>query len=61
MVWFGELSSARSSSGFGANPISFAEILAWAQLTHRAPTPFEVSVLHAIDASLLAMMNKPDE
>ncbi len=61
MVWFGELSSARGSSGFGANPIGFAEILAWANLTHRAPTPFEVGVLHRIDATLLAVMNESSE
>lgn len=59
--WFGELAAARGSSGFGANPISFAELAAWAHLTDRAPTPFEISLLRRIDSAFLAVMSEPED
>jgi len=52
-AWFTELSAARGSGGFGANPISYAEIDAWARLTGTAPTPFEISVIRLLDGALL--------
>jgi len=50
-VWafFLELNQARSGSGFGANPISYTEILAWSQLTERNLSAFEVSAIKAVD------------
>jgi hypothetical protein len=59
--WFSELSAASGSGGFGASPIGYAEILAWAHLTRRTPTPFEIDVLRRIDSALLAVMNEPED
>lgn len=58
--WFGELSAARTSNGFGMNPLSYAEILAWATLTRRSPAPVEVSALRRIDSAFLTIMAKRD-
>jgi hypothetical protein len=51
--WFAELSSARGGSGFGANPISYAEIEAWARLTRRYPSSVEVALLRDVDSAYL--------
>lgn len=40
----------------GDNPITYPDILAWAQLTGCAPSPWEISVLRRLDA---AAMGKP--
>ena len=55
--WFGELAAARPSSGFGASPISYAEIRAWAELTGRRPLPLEVALLRRLDACFLAALS----
>lgn len=47
--WFDELKMARANSGFGVSAISFTEMLAWAQLTGRCPTSFEVQMLRDLD------------
>lgn len=51
--WFMELHAARGSNGFGPSPIGFADLAAWAQLTKRAPTAFEVMALRALDHAYL--------
>jgi len=52
--WFvAELSPRRSSSGFGANPLSFADIEAWARLTGRRPTSFEARLLMQLDDAMV--------
>jgi hypothetical protein len=56
-MWFCELSQTRSSNGFGANPISFAEIEAWARMTRSMPTPREVLLLRRLDAVALRFIN----
>lgn len=48
------MSGARTSNGFGLNPLSFAEIQAWAALTGADPTPWEVSLLKRLDGVTLA-------
>lgn len=58
LEWFGELSAARTSGAFGANPITFAEINAWAQLTGNEPTPTEVQIMRRLDVAVLAVVNK---
>lgn len=58
--WFGELSGARSSNGFGVNPVSYAEIDAWARLTGRHPSFLEVSALRRLDAAYLSIMGRKD-
>jgi hypothetical protein len=47
--WFQELESARTGTGFGPNPITFAEIKAWSELTGRSPRPHEIRVLKSLD------------
>lgn len=57
-AWFCELNSARTSNGFGANPITYSEIAAWSALTLNVPTPWEVSLLKRIDRAFLEEMAK---
>lgn len=49
--WFLELSATRTYNGAGPNPLSFAEIEAWARL-HRWPLrPHHIRLLRALDAA----------
>ena len=48
------MSSARTSNGFGLNPLSFCEIEAWARLSGVEPTPWEVGLLKRLDMVTLA-------
>ena len=59
--WFQELQEGRSGNGFGPNPLSFAEIAAWASLTGRRPQPWEVRALKKIDLAYLETTVKPPE
>jgi hypothetical protein len=56
--WFCDLSAVRTGSGFGANPIGYGEIEAWARLTGNDPTPWEVSVLRRMDIAALEKFAK---
>lgn len=58
-AWFCELSAARTSNGYGADPITFGDIDAWARLTRLSPTPWEVALIRRIDSAILPRMNKP--
>ncbi|MFO1126375.1 MAG: hypothetical protein U1E25_14600 [Methylocystis sp.] len=55
------MSAARSSNGFGLNPIAFIDIAAWSQLTRAAPTPWEISLILRIDRAVLPILNRPRE
>lgn len=46
---FMELSRARSSNGFGPNPISYIEIDAWRRLTDVDLSPFDVKMIRMLD------------
>ncbi len=48
-VWFLALCEGRSSSGFGPNPISYLDILAWSLLTGTIVRPSEVAAIMALD------------
>lgn len=52
-AWWRELDAGRQS-GVSANPLSWADMLAWAELTGRRPSPQEVEVLWAIDRAHLS-------
>jgi hypothetical protein len=41
--------SARTSNGFGPNPISYAEIAAWSKLSGNRPNKHEVKMLRELD------------
>jgi len=60
--WFVDLHSARGSSGYGPNPIPYAEIAAWASLTGWPPSPWEVAIIRRIDTVFLkvAAQNRAD-
>lgn len=47
--WFCELSAARSGNGTGPNPISYAEMAAWSELTGRPLAPRDVRAIALLD------------
>lgn len=66
-VWdiFVSLHNARTSNGFGANPISHGEILAWSRARREPVRPFELDMIRALDTTWLevaaAMAKEPDK
>ena len=53
-AWFLELSAGRGSSGFGPNPISWLDLLAWTALTGMIVRSAEVEAIMALDRAWLA-------
>lgn len=53
--WFLELNRTRTSNGFGQNPISYAEVASWSQLTGVVPEPLEVQAMMMLDANYMAV------
>lgn len=53
-TWFRELNISRGYSQAGPNPLAYAEIAAWAQLTQRVPRVWEVAWLRELDMIWLA-------
>lgn len=51
--WFLYLNRTRSGSGFGQNPISYQEILAWTQLTGVEPDPTEIQAIMSLDQAYM--------
>jgi hypothetical protein len=58
--WFRDLSGSRTI-GFGINPITYLDILAWSRLTGVRPEPWEVRIIRDIDTTLLASKAKESE
>jgi hypothetical protein len=58
MGWFFDLARSRGNNGFSASPISYAEMAAWAQLTHTEPQPWEVAAIREMDAAFLDEIGK---
>lgn len=61
--WFFELDSARQSSGFGIQPITYTEMSAWAGLRGIELFDWEVKVLRSLDRTRIADLQgtkKPD-
>lgn len=56
--WYLELDAARSGNGWAPNPLGYGEIAAWAKLTGRRPTRFEVAVLRALDGVFFRQVSK---
>jgi hypothetical protein len=56
--WFCDLDSARGGNGFGLNPLSYAEIRAWADLTRVQPDPWEIETLRRIDSVRIRIANE---
>lgn len=47
--WFLALHTARGANGFGPNPISWPDVLAWTLLTGINPRPGEVAAIMLLD------------
>lgn len=56
--WFVELSSSRTSNGFGANPLGWATLEAWSRITCVQLLPYERRALLALDRAYLAIMSE---
>jgi len=56
--WFCELDRARSGTGFGANPVSWQEIDAWARTRRLTLSTFEVECLTGLDQVRLEELAK---
>ena len=56
--WFAELNAGRTGNGFGANPITWEGLDAWARLTGRDLRPWEVGLLRALDRTYLLAMKE---
>ena len=54
-IWkdFLALNSARTSNGFGVNPLSYTEIKAYFDLQQQLPEPWESEVLRYFDAVVM--------
>lgn len=53
-LWWHELAETRQSTGFGLGRLGYPEVLAWATLTQRQPTPTEVEALLAGDRAFVS-------
>lgn len=56
-TWFCELLEARKFSEHGPQPIGHADIQAWAELTRRSPSAWELGWLRELDR---AWLEKPE-
>lgn len=52
-LWFCDLNSGRSFGEFGAHPLTYMDIKAWAELMSEAPAPFEIGVIKKLDKLFL--------
>lgn len=56
---FIELHNSRGSTGFGAAPITFADIDAWQRVVGLHLRPWEIAAIRAADNAYFAAMPKP--
>lgn len=54
---FWELNGRRTGSGFGGNPITYADLLAWMNIHGISLTPWEVQTLMELDAEFMSFVN----
>lgn len=57
-IWFCELDVGRGNNGFGLNPLTFSELLAWTQLMRVKPEPWEIEAIKRIDAVRIRVANE---
>jgi len=59
-VWqaFLRLSSARTSNGFGANPLTYLEIDAFCRLTNQQFSNFELDIIKQLDSLAMKHIQK---
>lgn len=56
--WFMELNEARSSSGFGLNPITYSDIEAYFRLQKIVPEKWEIDTIKRLDREVLSIYAK---
>lgn len=56
--WFMELNEARSSSGFGLNPITYSDIDAYFRLQNIIPEKWEIDTIKRLDREVLSIYAK---
>lgn len=59
--WFIDLHSARSSSGFGINPISYSDIYSYFNLIGMYPDEWELDLIKIMDRKVLSIQAKEAE
>lgn len=59
--WFQNLNQGRTSNGWSANPLSWGEIQAWAQLMWINLVPLEVRLLRALDEAWMRTIGAPSK
>lgn len=47
------MNSARTSNGFGVNPLSYSEIKAYYDLQQQVPEPWEADLIRYMDATVM--------
>jgi hypothetical protein len=55
--WFLQLNAARQNNGMAISPISYSEIQAWVQLMQVTISPFEITVIKALDNLFIRHVN----
>lgn len=62
-VWaaYRELDLARTSNGYGPNPISYTDMLAYFVLQGMKPRPWVIATLRAIDVAFLTFVSERSE
>ncbi|MGE4043588.1 MAG: hypothetical protein AB7F35_01950 [Acetobacteraceae bacterium] len=55
--WFLELCAGRGSNGFGPNPISWLDLLAWTTLTGTITRPAEIEAIMTLDRSWISQQS----
>ncbi len=61
VAWWRELADARPSGGFGLGSLSYADLMAWAHLSARIPTPWEVDLILNGDRAFVAEFSATPE
>lgn len=56
--WFLELNAARQNNGMAISPISYSEIKAWIEVMQITISPFEISVIKALDNLFVTHVSK---
>ena len=60
--WFIDLSASRTSNGFGMNPFTYQEILAYFTLINVIPKDWEIKLLKMLDSKAIEILSpKPNK